>query len=151
VAFWSRCSILQHDSQSWLAALTLVLDVCALALVGIDGVSAHQARLTFAMARHAAVDLSQIFGTPPRRLRTDRLQPADLARLRATLAAAGLPLQDGESADRKLAEVRAKYEPYVNALAEYLLITLPPWAPAEATVDDWQTSVYEPVPVARLP
>jgi Ion channel len=141
----------QHDSQSWLAALTLVLDVCALALVGVDGVSAHQARLTFAMARHAAVDLSQIFGTPPQRPRTDRLPPADLARLRATLAAAGLPLQDGEAADRKLVEVRAKYEPYVNALAEYLLITLPPWAPAEAAVDDWQTSVYEHVPVTRLP
>ena len=94
---------------------------------------------------------AQIFGTPPQRPRTDRLPPADLARLRATLAAAGLPLQDGEAADRKLVEVRAKYEPYVNALAEYLLITLPPWAPAEAAVDDWQTSVYEHVPATRLP
>jgi hypothetical protein len=140
----------QHDSQSWLAALTMVLDVCALALVGLEGVSASQARLTFAMARHAAVDLSQIFGVPPRPPRVDRLPAADLARLRATLAAAGVALREGEDADRKLLMVRAKYEPYINALSEYLLLALPPWAPTAAPVDDWQTSVYEHAPTAPV-
>ena len=51
----------QHSNQSWLGALTMILDASALAIVGIDGISAHQARLTFAMARHTVVDLSQIF------------------------------------------------------------------------------------------
>ncbi|PYO44537.1 MAG: two pore domain potassium channel family protein, partial [Gemmatimonadetes bacterium] len=46
----------QHTNQSWLAALTTVLDTSALVMVGIEGGCARQARLTFAMARHAVVD-----------------------------------------------------------------------------------------------
>jgi len=44
----------QHDNQSWLAALTTVLDASALVMVGIEGACARQASLTFAMARHAS-------------------------------------------------------------------------------------------------
>src|SRR5215470_14822597 len=55
----------QHDNQSWLAAMTTILDTCALVIVGIDGSSAWQARLTFAMARHAIVDIAQVFRTAP--------------------------------------------------------------------------------------
>ncbi|MBI3328075.1 MAG: two pore domain potassium channel family protein [Nitrospinae bacterium] len=55
----------QHDNQSWLAALTTILDASALVIVGIDAGPARQALLTFAMARHAVVDLAQIFNTPP--------------------------------------------------------------------------------------
>src|SRR5262249_53129208 len=51
----------QHDNESWLGALTVILDACALIQAGVDGVPRYQARLTFAMARHASVDLSQIF------------------------------------------------------------------------------------------
>ena len=140
----------QHDNQSWLTSLTVLLDVCALVIVGVDGVPARPGRLAFAMARHAAVDLSQILGTPPRAPAADRLPPADLARLRGMLAEAGMPLRDGPAADQKLAAVRAKYEPYINALAEHLLIALPPWIPGPDTVDDWQTSVYEHMSTARI-
>src|ERR1044071_1112214 len=55
----------QHDNQSWLAALSTVLDVCSLVMVGIDGIPKWQAQLTFKMARHALVDISQIFNTSP--------------------------------------------------------------------------------------
>ena len=50
----------QHEHQSWLAALTVILDTCSLVISGIAVSSRHaieQARLTFAIARHAAVDL----------------------------------------------------------------------------------------------
>jgi hypothetical protein len=50
----------------------------------------------------------------------------------------------------KLLMMRAKYEPYINALSEYLLLALPPWAPTAAPVDDWQTSVYEHAPTAPV-
>src|SRR5581483_568670 len=63
----------QHDRQSWLAALTAVLDACALILVGIDGASRRRARLTFAMARHAAVDLAQVYYQRPIQPQPDRL------------------------------------------------------------------------------
>ncbi|MBI3327340.1 MAG: two pore domain potassium channel family protein [Nitrospinae bacterium] len=133
----------QHDNQSWLAALTTILDASALAIVGIDGGPARQARLTFAMARHAVVDLAQIFNTPPRAPEPDRLPPADLTSLQETLAAAGVLLCDGDTADQKLAELRRLYEPYVNALADYLCVVLPPWALAANAVDNWQTSAWE--------
>jgi len=140
----------QHDNQSWLTSLTVLLDTCALLLVGVDGIPTRPARLAFAMARHAAVDLSQILGTPPRAPQTDRLPPAELAGLREILAQVGIPLRQGPDADRKLAEVRAKYEPYVNALAEHLLVALPPWVSAPDSADDWQTSVYEHLSTARI-
>ena len=59
----------QHDNQSWLAALTTVLDTCALVMVGVEGLPAWQAKLTFAMARHAVVDLPRFFAPRPPRQR----------------------------------------------------------------------------------
>ena len=137
----------QHEGQSWLAALTMMLDTSALLVVGISHLEQPsdqaQARHTFAIARHAAGDLSQVLDTMPRRSGTDRLSRDDLARLRAELAASGLPLRGGEAADRQLAALRGLYEPYVAALAEYLLVDLPPWIPAPDAVDDWETTAWE--------
>src|SRR2546428_13955080 len=76
----------QHQRQSWISALTTVLDVSALTKVGIDGVSAWRAHLTFAIARHAAVDLVQVFGLRPDR-GVDRLPPDARAALRRDLEA----------------------------------------------------------------
>jgi len=42
----------QHDNQSWVAALTTILDVCALIIARIEDAPRSTARLTFAMARH---------------------------------------------------------------------------------------------------
>ena len=50
----------QHSNQSWLGALMTMLDVTSLLLTGIEGIHPAQAKLTFAMARHAAVDLAQV-------------------------------------------------------------------------------------------
>src|SRR6476660_5393602 len=63
----------QHDNQSWLACLTTILDTCALLLANIVDTNRHQVQITFAMARHTAVDLSLIFRTPQRDLPHDRL------------------------------------------------------------------------------
>src|SRR6476469_2354331 len=73
----------QHDNQSWLAAMTTILDTCALVIVGVGGSSAWQARLTFAMARHAIVDLAQVFKTAPttRHASKGRLSHADFQRM----------------------------------------------------------------------
>jgi hypothetical protein len=82
----------QHDNQSWLSALTTLLDACALGMVGFEEVSSRGAALTFAMARHVMVDISQILNTAPRPPEVDRLPPADVARLRKILAEASIPL-----------------------------------------------------------
>ena len=95
----------QHTNQSWLAALTAVLDTCAVVIAGVDGGPTRQAQLTFAMARHAVVDLAQIFMTAPRALAPDRLPPSSLIRLREVLAEAGVILQEGITAEQKLQRV----------------------------------------------
>jgi len=133
----------QHDNQSWIASLAAILDTCALVMVGVEGACERQAELTFAIARHAVVDLSQVFGTPPRALPNDRLPAADLGRIRDILAQHGLKLHDGEVADRRLFELRKMYEPYIFALASYLLQPLPGWIPqAKGKKDNWQTTAW---------
>ncbi len=135
----------QHDNESWLSALTVILDVCALIETGIDDLPAFQARLTFAMARHAAVDLSQVFSlSQHEKLRhEERLPPADLDRLVASLATSGVPLRQPAKALTKLAELRALYEPYVENLSHLLMAPLPTWLPAQGAIDDWESSPTE--------
>ena len=132
----------QHDNQSWIASLTAILDTCALVKTGIEGACERQAELTFAIARHAVVDLSQVFSTPPRAPATDRLTPADLRQMRDTLAAHGMKLHDGEEADRQLLKLRRMYEPFVYSLATHLSQTLPPWIPQKKGKDNWQTTAW---------
>jgi Ion channel len=133
----------QHERQSWLAALTTILDACALLYVGFESVSTPTVRFTFAMARHAAVDLAQVYGTPPMNPKLNRLSPDDFARMRDALAEVGLRLQHEEDAQQRLYNLRRSYEPFVNAIADHLLLNLPPWVPQTRTVDDWQTSAWD--------
>src|SRR6185369_2698940 len=64
----------QHINQSWLATLTVILDASAVVLARSGGdASVSQARLTFAMARHALVDITQIFVPTYRPGAPDRL------------------------------------------------------------------------------
>jgi hypothetical protein len=132
----------QHDNQSWLAALTVILDTCALLLATVKGSAPYQAQLTFAMARHAAVDLALIFRTPPRTPEPDRLPPDRMRQLCEDLQAAGLVTRGGPAAGERLAELRAMYEPFVTTLGAYFLLTVPPVVPDKAVVDNWQTSAW---------
>ncbi len=132
----------QHDNQSWLASLTTVLDACALIITGVEGLPAFQARLTFAIARHAVVDLSQVLGLRPEPPNPDRLAPAELERLRAWLAEGGVRLDAGEKAVARLDELRAMYEPYVNVLARHLLMPLPGWLPPDRARFNWRTTAW---------
>ena len=134
----------QHDNQSWIAALTAILDTCALVMVGLEGACERQAELTFAMARHAVADLSLVFLTPPKEAKHNRLPPAALAELRSHLAAVGLRLREGPEADEKLSQLRRMYEPYLFSLASYLHLRVPPWVPQGSRSDNWQASAWEP-------
>ncbi len=132
----------QHENQSWVAALAMILDVCALVMVGINEIPMQPARLTFAIARHAAVDLSQSFQASPKQ-RIDRLPHADFQRVCDILRGEGIRFRDEKEAEARLVELRRSYEPYVAALAHRLLFDLPPWVPAPDAHDDWETSDYE--------
>jgi len=102
----------------------------------------RQAELTFAIARHAAVDLSQVFKTPPRALPNNRLAAEDLKRIRDMLAQHGLKMGNFSEMEERLADLRNMYEPYLFALAEYLSLSLPPWIPAAKGKDNWQTTAW---------
>ena len=132
----------QHDNQSWLAALTAILDTCSFVISSTEGDSVRQAQLTFAMARHVVVDLALVLHTPPREPEVDRLQAADLASLQTVLKQEGMHLQEGAEANRRLSELRRTYEPYVYALSRLLRLSLPPWISPSGRADNWQVSVW---------
>jgi len=139
----------QHSNQSWLGALTTMLDVTSLILSGIDGVQSGQAKLTFAMARHAAVDLAQVVNARYDPDAPERLADAELDALRTALGAAGLRLRSDEYAQDKLAKLRSMYEPYVHSMARNLMLTLPPWRHPEKRKDNWQAGPWDRLIQAR--
>jgi Ion channel len=135
----------QHDNQSWIASLTAILDVCALSMVGLEGMCQYQARMTFAIARHALVDLSQVFHAPPdKNAATNRLPAEALAELRKGLHEAGSALADGAEAAEELRRLQALYEPYALSLCTFLRLELPPWIKTAApSKDNWQTTAWQ--------
>jgi hypothetical protein len=139
----------QHPNQSWLSAVTVMLDVTSLVMTGVENIHPDQARLTFAMARHAAVDLSQIVSAEYSPNDADRLTPADRDRLKTELAWRGVTLSDQAEATEKLARLREVYEPYVHALSRRLLMAVPPWVHTERHKDNWQGGPWDRAIQAR--
>ncbi|HJT70087.1 MAG TPA: potassium channel family protein, partial [Terriglobales bacterium] len=133
----------QHSNQSWLAALTVILDASALVIAGIDGVSRDQALWTFKMARHAVVDLAQVVNARYEPAETERLTSEDLAQLRAQLVSKGLKFGASAEAEQKLHDLRLKYEPYVLGIARTLYIPLPPWIRRDLIRDNWQAGPWD--------
>jgi len=120
-----------------------MLDVTSLILAGVEGVQPGQAKLTFAMARHAAVDLAQVVNAQYDPATPDRLPESELDGLRSALASAGLKLRNDEASRDKLTRLRSMYEPYVYSTARNLMLTLPPWRPAEKKRDNWQAGPWD--------
>jgi hypothetical protein len=131
-----------HDNQSWLGALTAILDASAFIIVTLEGPCERQAQLTFAITRHAIADLAQISNCPPREPEADRLPAPALRSLRGLLASAGWSLREGADIDQRLSSLRQLYEPYVSSLSNYLHIPVPPWIPETNHIDNWQTTAW---------
>lgn len=139
----------QHDRQSWLAALTTILDTCAIIKLDFaddpqweDGLH-WQAHMTYAMARHAVVDLALVIGINPAKPEHDRLPPEDFDLLCAELTAAGLSLCTLQNPQQTLEALRRQYEWYVNGIAEQLYLQLPPWIVRKENADNWERSYWE--------
>lgn len=133
----------QHDNQSWLSALVAVLDACALLITNMDGPQVRQAQLTFAMGRHALIDLGHVFGLERKAADNvattqERLPPEDFRRLCGTLGETHLNLCGGTAARERLTAIRALYEPHASALADYLKLELPLWSPVPKKSDPWK-------------
>jgi hypothetical protein len=138
-----------HDSQSWLGSLTAIMDTCAFVLAGIGGICKDQAKFTFAMTRHAIVDIAGVFNCPPVHPEKDRLPRADLEYLCSMLSEEGLKLEKMDVLEKALKELRSMYEPYIHALSLYLHINIPPWVLRTKRPDDWQTSRWDTAGIER--
>ena len=139
----------QHSNQSWLGALMTMLDVTSLLLTGIEGIQPGQAKLTFAMARHAAVDLAQVVNAGYDPQAPERMTDADFLALREMLAAAGLKLRTGEEARQKLDRLRSMYEPYLYSMGKLLMVSLPPWRHPAKMKDNWQAGPWDRIIQAK--
>jgi Ion channel len=129
----------QHDNQSWLAAVTAILDACALLLTGFSGVRTFQARVTFATGRLAVTELCRVFQLKVRTPATDRLSTDEFTQLERQLSESGLTFSDADSAEERLRVLRSTYEPFMFALSRHFLLSLPPWR-SEEEMDNWQRS-----------
>jgi len=139
----------QHSNQSWLGSLTVMLDVTSLIMTGVEGIHPEQARLTFAMARHAAVDLAQVVNSQYSPHDEDRLTEDVRSRLKTELAWRGVTISDKPDTAERLAELRAVYEPYVQALSRRLLMTVPLWIHSDRKKDNWQGGPWDRAIQAR--
>jgi hypothetical protein len=133
----------QHDSQSWLSALVAILDTCALLISVVEGAPSRQAQLTFVMARHALIDIGQVFHVQEqqawqRGAETDRLPAAEFNRLCGALGEDHLRLCGDPASAQRLHTIRALYEQHAFALAEYLRMTLPVWVTTPKENDQWR-------------
>jgi hypothetical protein len=133
----------QHDNQSWLAALVSILDVCALTMSVLEDDPPFQAGLTFAIARHAVVDLRQALNSPDDPAPIDRLPDDKLDALRGLLSEAGLHVREDDHSIEALAELRAMYEAHAGSLARHLMMPLPPLVPDRQPRPDWQVTAWD--------
>jgi len=133
----------QHDNQSWLATITTILDATAFTIVGLERASEQQAELTFAIARHAVIDLANTLKTPPRAFPHDRLPAQDLLKLRQILVELGMQIKGDSEMAGELTRLRKMYEPYVHALSTYLLMPVGRWLPDHEKAANWLGSRWE--------
>jgi hypothetical protein len=127
----------QHTNQSWIGALTAILDTCSLLIAGVQEHPARQAQLTFAMARHALVDLAQIFALEPVTDMPDRLPEKEFQELYDQMCQSGVRLCRDAYSPARLRRMRQLYEGYATALSGHLRMPLPPWITNQPHKDNW--------------
>ena len=123
----------QHDNQSWLSALTAILDACSLLITTVEGPNTRQAQLTFAVARHVLVDLGHVFHLEAKEQRYRdnvpvRLHDDEFGNLCQLLDESGFSLCSSPDTRSRLSAIRRLYEPHAQAMAEYLHLELPRWS-----------------------
>jgi hypothetical protein len=132
----------QHGNQSWLATLAVVLDTSAIASLGTESTCRRQAELTFAMARHAVVDLAQVFRAREPETIPERLSASEVPTLLEAAKMAGLSVD--ASTDSRLESLRGLYEPYLTAISQHLLLPVPRWLRLSGKPDNWETAPWKP-------
>lgn len=132
----------QHENQSWLGALTAMMDLAAVWLAAKAEGGTWSSQRLYAIGRHALGDLSQVLRAPPRFDAPSRLGEADMKTIHQELSRAGVDVDFGLFRDR-LEGLRKGYEPYAWALSRELVMELPPWIAPAGHKDNWETTAWE--------
>jgi hypothetical protein len=132
----------QHDTQSWLAALVAILDACSLLITTVEGPAVRQAQLTFAMGRHALIDIGSVFAVEAKfealeAMRCERLPEDDFHQICSHLGEMHLRLCGDANSRQRLHAIRQLYEPHALALGHYLKLPLPAWVAPRKKTDLW--------------
>lgn len=118
----------QHQNQSWLASLAVMLDCCTLIISGVEDILLLQAGSTFAAARRVLIEISRSLDVTPQLMTdTKRVSAAALAETEQMLLAAGWRWTGGAEVEEMIAALRASYEPMLEGLSSYLVLPLPTW------------------------
>jgi hypothetical protein len=132
----------QHSDHSWLAAMAVVMDTCALRVAGAGGFDEFQAERTLAMCTATIRSITDVLHIRPPELYNDRLSARAFYALTEQLRQSELPVGEGDVWGR-LSKVRNGYDPLLAAMAEYFVIELPAWVPSasvEASVSPEHSS-----------
>lgn len=132
----------QHENQSWLAALTAIMDFSAVWQAAKPQGKTWQARRVYAIGRHALGDLSQVLRATPHFDGADRLSERELIALHEAMSNLGIDI-DVDTFRERLSNLRKGYEPYAHALSDELMFDLPPWLPDAPRKDNWETTAWE--------
>lgn len=133
----------QHTNQNWVTAITAILDTCALSVACLQQEPNSQAHLTFAMARHAVVDITQVFHQKPTMDMPERLSREDFREICQGLRTNHWKVCPDEEAWLQLGEMRQLYEPYVFTLSRHLRMELAPWIHPAGVKDNWVATKWQ--------
>lgn len=127
----------QHDNQSWLSALVVMLDTTAVMIATMEGEAGRQATQTFVMARHAVIDLAHVFSLSTAVATEDRLPVDRVDELCRELAAAGFSLCTSQNSLERLRTLRSMYEQQAEQLSRLLMQPLPSFLPTSGNRSNW--------------
>lgn len=133
----------QHLNQNWLASLTTVVDACAFSIASMEAQGDEGAVVTFAIGRHALVDLAHVFRVRLLDADHDRLTREQFEELHGRVAASGVALVPADEAWRHLEKLRRAYEPYARGMASWLALNLPDWMPAGEVEKNWRLAEWQ--------
>src|SRR5579862_4408339 len=135
----------QHHNQSWVGSLVAILDACSWMLAAAEDFPERQTQLTFAMCRHALVDLAQVFHVSPEWSPKRPITAQVYAQLVEQLGGSCLRIKDSAARREHLEALVGAYEPFAHALAARFALALPDWIPKSGSKQNWSTSAWGPV------
>jgi hypothetical protein len=116
-----------HDEQSWIGTLGALLDASLIADTVLEEDDRGEARICYAIARHAVGDLSRFFALSRPSTGNCGISREDFDRACDRLRAVGYVLRQRDAAWSEFSAMRAEYAGPLNAMAHFFRIPPVQW------------------------